>query len=86
MSLALSTEMIYKFAIGCAGAAFTIYSNIGSRLPGMGNPTEMKNLEEQINVLKDNVKGLEKNLKEEQKKLTNKEISVEQFDVMEKDK
>jgi DnaJ-domain-containing protein 1 len=76
--------MIYKFVIGCGGAAFTIYSNIGSRLPGMGKPTEMKNLEEQMEVLNGKIQDMEVELKAEQKKLTNEEISVEQFDVMER--
>ena len=76
--------MIYKFVIGCGGAAFTIYSNIGSRLPGMGKPTEMKNLEEQMQILNGKLQDLEVELKAEQKKLTNEEVSVEQFDVMER--
>lgn len=84
MSLSLSTEMIVKFAIGCGGAAFTIYSNIGSRLPGMGKPTEMRNLEEQMEVLTGKLQDLEVDLKAEQKKLGKEEISVGQFDVMER--
>jgi len=76
--------MIVKFAIGCGGAAYTIYQNIGSELPGMGKPTEMKNLTEEIDELKDNLRDQEVKLREAQEKLSNKEISVEQFDVMER--
>ena len=84
MSLAMPTELAAKFIIGCGGAAFTIYSNIGGELPGMGKSTEIRNLTESIDELKDKVKEAEEKLGAEQDRLSKAEISVEQFGAMER--
>jgi DNA repair exonuclease SbcCD ATPase subunit len=80
----MPTELAAKFLIGCGGAAFTIYSNIGGELPGMGKSTEIRNLTESIDELKAKVKEAEEKLRAEQDRLSKGEISVEQFEAMER--
>ena len=79
----MPTELAAKFLIGCGGAAFTIYSNIGGELPGMGKSTEIRNLTESIDELKGKIKVIEEKLSVEQDRLSKGEISVEQFEAME---
>jgi len=79
----MPTELAAKFLIGCGGAAFTIYSNIGGELPGMGKSTEIRNLTESIDELKGKIKVIEEKLSVEQDRLSKGEISVEQFKAME---
>jgi hypothetical protein len=80
----MPTELAAKFLIGCGGAAFTIYSNIGGELPGMGKSTEIRNLTESIDELKGKIKEIEEKLSVEQDRLSKGEISVEQFEAMER--
>lgn len=84
MSLSIPTELVAKFAVGFCGAAFTLYSNIGGDLPGMGQSNELKNLAEDIGELEDRISVKEAKLKDEEDKLSKGEISIAQFAVMER--
>ncbi|MGD2200446.1 MAG: hypothetical protein PVJ38_02295 [Candidatus Bathyarchaeota archaeon] len=80
----MPVELATKFVIGSCGALFTLYSNIGGDLPGMGKSFELKNIEVEIKELKDDIDKKEKNLDELQKKLSKGEVTVAQFVVIER--
>ena len=76
--------MIAKFFIGFCGAAYTLYTNLGGALPGMGESTEIKNLSDTIADIQEKVLDNEELLKREEEKLSKKEIRIAQFAVMER--
>lgn len=84
MSLSMPAELAVKFVIGSCGALFTLYSNIGGDLPGMGKSSELKNIEVEMKELKDEINIKEKNLDEQEKKVSKGEITVAQFVVIER--
>ncbi len=72
-------DLLSKFVVGFCGAAFTLYSNIGGDLPGMGKSTAIRKLTDRIEELKDKINDNENDLKSEEDKLSEGKILVSEF-------